>query len=171
MKTAAIILLIMAGVIGSPAVVELQRAEVVFLNSEEKGKRANLFLNPEIDERKVGKINELDLRMKWTIVSGSFYESVDRVRTRLRFNNEKWIDLHAAKNAQGSFDFNIVRLREFDDGPKDTSKISDDALNLGDAAKAAELSDLRIEDWNHDRLLIKFTPRDDSPAKYFRFEL
>lgn len=163
MKTAAIILLIMVGVIGNPAVVELQRGEVVFPDPEEKGKRANLFLSPEFDERKVSKFNKPKLQLKWAIVSGSLYEPVDRVRTRLRFNNEKWIDLYAVKNAQGSFDFSIVRLREF-------NRPEEAAIEQG------ELSDLRIVDWNHDRLLIKFTGNDKDSIDqdsdiYFRFDL
>ena len=176
MKIATIVFLILAGIIAGPAKAQLQLAEVVF--PDQNFSRANFF-NPEIDERKVSKFETPKLRLKWAIVSGNLNESVDRVRARVRFHDEQWIDLYAAKNALRNFDYNEVRLREFDRprdiSIKETSNISDgpSSESGNDDEERTELPDLRIVDWNHDRLLIKFSSNDieHRPDSYFRFDL
>lgn len=151
MKTATIILLVLTGAFASPAKTELQRAEAV--GSDQNWSRGNFFLNPEFDEMAVSKFEEPQLLLKWAIISGNLGEAVDRIRVRVRFNDERWIDLYAAKNSLGSFDGNAVRLRVFDsDGP------------------SSELPDLRIVDWNHERLLVRFTPKSGT-SSYHRFDL
>ena len=179
MKIATIVFLILAGIIAGPANAQLQLAEVVSFPKQDSSRA--LSTPPEVDEREVSKFETPKLRLKWAIVSGNLNESVDRVRVRVRFNDEKkqWIDLYAAKNALENFDYNVVQLRESDGlrdtSIKETSNISaDPSPESGSGVEGKpELPDLRIEDWDHDRLLIKFSSNDIDrfPETYFRFDL
>lgn len=156
MKIATIILLMLAGIITSPAKPELQRAEVVFF-PEQNWDRGNLFV-PEYDEREVSAFSKTpEMKLEWVIISGNFGEPVDRVSTRVLFNGGKSIDLYARKNGD-RYNQSAIRLREFDDGQ---------VAEVGD-----EVFDLRIVDWNHDKLLIKLTNNKDGQRDtYFRFNL
>ena len=155
MKIATIILLMLAGIVVTPAKLELQRAEVVF--PEQNWDRGDLLV-PEFDEREVSAFSKTpDIKLKWAIISGGFGESVDRVRARVRFNDKHWIDLYARKIAVDRYNQSVVRLREFDGGQ---------VAEIGD-----EVPDLRIQDWNHDKLLVKLTINDKEAVSYTHLTL
>lgn len=171
MKTAVIILLMLVGVVISSAKAELQRGEVVVLPKQD-WPRSLLVTGQSYDDRTVNQLENPTLQLKWAIVTGNFGEDVDRVRVRLLFNGEreKWVDLYSRKNASEQYDRNVVRLRKFDDS-QDAIDESSDGTNKDEDLEESNMVDLRIEHWDHNRLLIKLTDNRTLKDTYFRFDL
>ncbi|MDB2686156.1 hypothetical protein N9Y42_03000 [Mariniblastus sp.] len=146
-------LLAFAAFFGGYAKPELQRPIVGY----QKPVSSRVFENSEFTEKSIGKFERLDLRLKWAIVSGDLNSSNDRIRVRLRCNDEQWIDLYGRRNSTGQFDRNVVSLRAF--GNED----------------AQLLPDLRIVGWSHERLWVKFakveSKMDDKRASGDQLEL
>ena len=144
-------------------------------------RRGDIESQFDYDHRTVREFDKPELRLKWAIVSGEFGGTVDRVRGRFLFNDEKWIDLHAKKNVAGNYENGVVRIRQADQltagealFPIANSDSSNEQDEVGEAdTSTSGLSELRIVEWSHDKLIVKFTyetQKQELPI-YFRFDL
>ena len=139
---------------------ELQRSQEFRVEVQDWVRGADAVPAPGIDRVVVANLDDPELQLKWAIVSGGLNESVDRVRARILLNKESWIILHYKKNAYGSYEQSVTNVHT-----KKSVESEDPKTGI-----ETSIADLRIVEWDHDKLIVKFQRKEELP-RYFRFDL
>ena len=139
---------------------ELQRSQEFQVEVQDWVRGADAVPAPGIDRVVVANLDDPELQLKWAIVSGGLNESVDRVRARILLNKESWIILHYKKNAYGSYEQSVTNVHT-----KKSVESEDPKTGI-----ETSIADLRIVEWDHDKLIVKFQRKEELP-RYFRFDL